>query len=177
MPRGTKVCPKCGVHNGPRAWNCDYKKGGCGFGFTLRGEKKPDLDLNAVTPEQAKSDRPQTSLSLRLWNLVEPCDESEVRKQYDMKGQSWQSKCGKYRIREQYTFMGVNMKEHYAKCIYLLKNVDGSWERLRPKGRFKSHLAALKRMVKDQKGQKPKATTHKERLEEHIALKAKRKSL
>jgi len=165
MPRGSKTCPKCQTITGPRAWNCPK----CGLGFILRGEKKPDLDVTANPP---RSSGKLSEVKKRLWNLVEPYngeDDRRSRKKYQMEGRTWQSKCGRYRIREQLTFMGVNMAEHYSKCVYLLKVGYGGWNIVRPKGRFKTPLAAIRRMVKDTNGQKAKATTKAEKLKVRVA--------
>ena len=144
MPRGSKTCPGCQEITGPRAWNCPK----CGHGYTLRGTTKPDVD---VTAKQAGS-TPNEDVKSRLWNLVEPCTdplESATRKEYHMEGRTWDSKCGKYRIREQLTFRGVRMEDHYSKCVHLFKRRREQWESVRPKGRFKTPLAALRMMVLD----------------------------
>jgi hypothetical protein len=73
--------------------------------------------------------------------------------------------------------MGVNMKEHFSKCVYLLFFVDGRWEKVRPKGRFKTPLAALRRLVKHANGQKVKATTRQERLQVRVAEIQKKESI
>ena len=63
------------------------------------------------------------------------------------------------------------MSEHFSKCVYLLKYDEESntWEIVRPKGKFKTPLAAIRRMVKDSNGKKAKATTHAERVEVRVA--------
>jgi ribosomal protein L40E len=160
-----KKCERCGEDNGPRSWNCQQ----CGFGFTLRGEKKPDLD---VTSKPARSDDAQSNPKRRLWNLVELYegdDDKRRRKKYGVKGRTWQSKCGRYRIREQLTFMGVDMAKHYSKCVYLLKWEGAMWEIVRPKGRFKTLLAAIRRMVKDVEGRQLVATTKRDQMDIRIA--------
>jgi hypothetical protein len=148
----------------------------CGHGFTLKGVKKPDLD---VTAEPARSCTPQESAKQRLLNLIELYDgedDQTYRRTYGVAGRTWQSKCGQYRIREQHTFMGVNMEEYYSKCVHLLKRERDKWEPVRPKGKFRTVLATIKRMVKDSNGQKAKATTRAEKLDIRVAQITNRKS-
>lgn len=170
MPRGSKTCPSCKTVTGPRAWNCPS----CGHGFTLRGKKKPDRD---VTPEAARL-TPAEEAKQRLWNLIEPYegdDDLEYRERYETEGQTYQSKCGTYRIREQFTFMGVNMREHFSKCIYLLRRERHGWIVMRPKGHFKTILAALRRMATDMNGNEPKPTNNKEKLAKRVKERMKKK--
>ncbi len=172
MPRGRKTCPKCKAENGPRAWNCSS----CGHGFTLRGVKKPDLN---VTANPARSDAAKPDPKQRLWNLVtlyEGDDEIRARGHYQMEGRTWQSKCGHYRIREQFTFMGINLREHFSRCVYLLKLDRIGWNVIQPKGKFKTPLAAIRRMLKDSNGEKAKATTRAEKLEVRVSKITKRKT-
>ena len=176
MPRGQKTCNSCGTATGPRAWACPK----CGVGFVIRGEKKPDMDPSDVPAKTSRLSEKRDALKKRLWNLVEVYDgkdEKLAREKYDMTGQTWQSKCGSYRVREQYTYMGVDMKEHFSKCVYLLKWNGDMWEVVRPKGVFRSPLAALRRMVTDQNGKKPKATTKKEKLAIHTSRRMNRKAM
>ena len=161
MPRGVKTCPKCKATTGPRSWNCPQ----CGHGYVVAGVQKPDMD--AVTANPSRLNTVKADYKDRLWNLVELYegdDDVRARKRYNMEGRTWQSKCGQYRIREQFTFMGVNMTAHFSKCVYLLKLRDNLWDVVRPKGHFRTPLAALRRMLKDTNGKKPKATTNRDRL-------------
>jgi len=172
VPRGQKTCNSCGKASGPRSWTCLN----CGKGFTVKGIKKPDLD---VTTQPARSSTPQEATKQRLWNLIEQYegdDDQDYRRRYKVQGKTWQSKCERYRIREQHTFMGVNMKEHYSKCVHLLKFDGSSWEIVRPKGKFKTVFAAIKRMVKDSNGDKARATTRAEKLDIRVAELTKRES-
>jgi len=168
-----KKCGHCGANNGPRSWTCSA----CGKGFTLRGIKKPDLDVTA-NPAGLSSAKPDNNA--RLWNLVEIYDghdDKHARKRYGAEGETWQSKCGHYRISEQNTFMGVVMTDHYSRCVRLLFFQEGSWDIVRPKGRFKTPLAAIRRMVKHSDGQKVKATTHEERIQARADQILKRESV
>jgi len=169
MPRGQKTCASCGKIVGPRTWQCPA----CGLGFTLRGIKKPDIDVTA------KPARSKAAPSDRLWSLVELYDgddELDVRKRYAMEGQTWQSKCGRYRIREQFTFMRVRLTDHFSKCVYLFRLDNARWNIVRPKGRFRTPLAAIRRMMKDSSGLKVKATTRLEKLQVRVAALQKQKS-
>ncbi len=160
MPRGSKTCAACGQANGPRSWNCSA----CGKGFIVKGLQKPDMDVTAHPPRSDPDAAKQ-----RLWNLVEVYDDALKRKKHKIEGRTWQSKCGQYRIQERLTFMGVRIADHYSKCVHLLRKVGGEWTLVRPKGKFKTPLAAIKRMVKDSNGQKVKATTKQEKLAVRVA--------
>jgi hypothetical protein len=103
-------------------------------------------------------------------------DDQQLRTKYDIVGRTWQSLCGCYRIRENKTFMGVDMSSHYSRCVYLLKFSEGRWDIVRPKGRFKTPIAAIKRMIIDKDGGKPKATTQQEKTELQIAQRLNRKT-
>lgn len=173
MARGKKTCKSCGKTSGPRSWSCKS----CGAGFIVKGVQKPNRDMD-VTVNTARCDADKPDPTQRLWSLVElysGVDEALARKKYGMEGRTWASKCGHYRIREQFTFMGVNMQEHFSKCVYLLKRSVNGWDVVRPKGRFKAPLAAIRRMIKDSNGKKVKATTRAERLEMRVSELAKRR--
>jgi hypothetical protein len=174
MGRGQKQCQHCGAFVGPRAWACNV----CGKGFVIQGELKPDIDVIAAT--QTHNDSQTKPLAKqRLWDLVIPCDdeiERRFRKKYQSAGSSWISKDGRYRIREQNTFMQVNMQEHYTHCVYLLKYHGCEWCLVQPKGRCKTPLAAIKRMVLDINKSKPQATTKEEKIQAKIKLRQGRKS-
>lgn len=66
------------------------------------------------------------------------------------------------------------MKEHYSKHVRILSLQDYGWRIVRPKGKFKTPLAALKRLNEILEGKKPKATTRKQLLSIKVAEKLKR---
>lgn len=170
MPRGSKLCQYCNFANGPRSWAC----ANCGKGFVIKGERKPDVP---VQPSKSPISTDQTKQ--RLWSLVERyngVDDRQLRAKYDIAGRTWQSLCGRYRIREHKTFMGVDMAKHYSRCVYLMKRSADGWDMVRPKGRFRTVSAAIRRMIIDQEGGKPKATTQKEKTEVQIAKRLNRKT-
>lgn len=167
MPRGQKTCNVCGKSVGPRSWSCS----GCGSGFIIQGIQKPDIDPASDTPNPARLNVKPTAKQ-RLWNLMELYDEEDdqrFRKRYDVEGKTWQSKCGCYRVREQFTFMGVDMQANFGKCVYLLKKRGNTWDVVKPKGKFGTVFAAIRRMVKDSNGQKVKATTRAEKLDIRVS--------
>ena len=66
--------------------------------------------------------------------------------------------------------MDLNFSNAAAKAIPSSSSkLRSPMEIVTPKGRFKTPLAALRRMLKDSNGQKVKATTHEERLAIRVA--------
>jgi hypothetical protein len=159
--KGRKVCPHCQSINGPRSFNCKE----CGKGFVVKGVQQPD-----ILPEVQLAEAPIANPSKRqkLLNYVREYngqDDLDRKLKYQIVGGTWISKCGTYKIQEQAWFLGVNMREHFINTFYLLKLIDDTWQRVTPKGRCKTLTSAIKRMLLDMNGVKPKATTKKEKNE------------
>jgi len=174
MGRGRKFCERCHAPNGSRASNCTS----CGSGFIIKGERQPDIDpkiakLPPAEKQRAKLAEARRKVSEKYWAMVEDEDEQEVRAKYEMGGRSWRSICGNYRIREQLSFMGIDVVNHEDKCVLLMKKIgDGvhDWEVLR---RFRKPIAAIKYMDREKKGERHKLTNKQEKI--RARMKAKRK--
>lgn len=140
--RGKKSCPRCKKDCGARSWNCS-----CGAGFVIKGIQKPDVD---VTAQPARSAPRRAD---KLLNLIEPYDaaeETERRGKYDIKGETWQSKDGKYIIRKTIVFMGVQIAEHFGNPYTVLSREANGLELIRPNHSFQSLNGAIRAMIKHQ---------------------------
>lgn len=144
MTRGQKICRNCNASNGPRTKQCTN----CGKGFIIKGVLQPDLDKQKLEYSNSRSAynnncKINNKILISLVDKYKGKDDKERRKKYDIKGRTWQSKDGKYRICERLTFCGVNMKDGYGKPFYIYKRGNNDWEPIKPKHRFKSLKRAL----------------------------------
>lgn len=157
--RGEKFCSTCKGRNGPRAFQCVH----CGKGFIVKGQQQPDV--NPADREAEAKETRQTGLDRterkRLLALVETCRERKEAatriKFYGKKSKTFQSLCGKYRIRYCPEFMGVSVKLDDNRPFSLLKLTTFGWEPVNlEKYRFKKLWTAIKTMVAFQQGKLPK---------------------
>ncbi len=169
--RGRKVCQNCQEINGVRARNCVH----CGKGFCIKGFQHPDIIVDDIVLDKVNKTRKQYQEKKKkeketLTSLVDRYfgeDDKRRREKHDIEGRTWQTKCGRYRVCERLTFMGVNIKSGFEKPFYIYKHGTDDWEPIKPNHRFKSLKKALMKIYQLVKGKRfAKPTSQKEKKEE-----------
>lgn len=174
MPRGNKLCEFCGTANGPRSRNCKS----CLKGFVVKGIRQPDITQDENQQRVVKAHRSKQAQNKRNQQLKELVvayngkDDKKKREKYNVKGRTWQSKCGRYRICERLTFMGVNMKGAFGKPFYVYERSNDDWEPIKPRHRFRSLKRALMKLYELKNGKRfSKNKTKQEEIDEMRMIK------
>ena len=135
MAKGKKVCSNCGTETGPRAHNCKE----CGQGFVVQGVLQPNISMKH-TPKKIVNEMEYTKIQ-ELFYLVE---DPAGRAAYGPNSQTWESECGRYRIRHCEELMGVSLGED--KCYrVLIRDGDSNWWDILPndEGRMANLQSAM----------------------------------
>lgn len=153
MPRGIKICKKCGRNSGPRSFFCVHAD--CGHPFVVKGvESTEELRMKlklAKIPVREREDGEEEEVFLDSEDYfvsVKPTARELVNQGLNV--HTWVSKDGKYRLRWSKEFMGVPIEEIHGRPYCLLKNGithDGQ-DCLHLIRRFKGVQGALKAYVK-----------------------------